>query len=151
MRLRAAIARTDRLLAREVVGEGLTRTEFSLLGAVARAGELRMAALVERERVHPTMLSRIVGRLAAAGWVTRVADPDDGRAALVAVTEPGAALYEQLQRERARRIEEYLAGLPEADAGLLSAALPVLDALADHLLAAGDDRQSAPLAGAAHA
>jgi DNA-binding MarR family transcriptional regulator len=132
-RLRAVIARADRLLARGVTGSGLTRTEFSVLGALARAGELRLTDLVERERLHPTMLSRIVGRLVGAGWAARVADPRDGRAALISVTDTGSALYRQLQETRSRRIGEYLDGLAPEQAALLTAALPVLEGLTEHL------------------
>ncbi|MPQ96427.1 MarR family transcriptional regulator [Modestobacter sp. I12A-02628] len=137
-RLRAAVARIDRLLARDVVGSGLTRTDFSVLGALSRADSLRLADLVDRERVHPTMLSRVVGRLVGAGWVTRLPDPDDGRAALLSITDAGTVLYRRLQRERAARIETYLDGLDDEQAGRLAAALPVLEGLADHLTTGGE-------------
>jgi DNA-binding MarR family transcriptional regulator len=136
-RLRGAIARSDRLLARQVTGSGLTRTQFSVLGALARSGQLRLAALVEREGLNPTMLSRIVGALETAGLLRRTPDPADGRAVVLEVTAGGRELYQQLQRERTALVEDYLQALPAEQVGRLVAALPVLEGLADHLLLAG--------------
>ena len=135
-RLRAAVARVDRLLAREVLGSALTRTQFSVLGSLARRGEQRLSDLVEREGLNPTMLSRVVGALEKNGWATRSQHPDDGRAVLVAVTPAGREVYERLQRERSALIDDYLGGLSAEQSRALAAALPVLEGLADHLLTA---------------
>ncbi|MCU1605958.1 MAG: MarR family transcriptional regulator [Modestobacter sp.] len=142
-RLRVAVARIDRLLSREVLGSGLTRTQFSVLGAVARRGEQRLGDLADREGVNPTMLSRVVGALEGAGHVRRLPDPLDRRAVVVEVTPAGIDLYEQLQRERSALIDEYLAGLRPEEAGQLAAALPLLEGLANHL------QRAAPSGGAA--
>ena len=133
-RLRAAVARIDRLLAREVLGGALTRTQFSVLGALARRGEQRLSDLVEREGLNPTMLSRVVGALETNGWATRSQHPDDRRAVLVAVTPAGREVYERLQRERSALIEAYLGVLSGEDSATLVAALPLLEGLADHLV-----------------
>ena len=132
-RLRAAVARIDRLLAREVLGGVLTRTQFSVLGALARQGQQRLSALVDREGLNPTMLSRVVGALEKSGWVERSPDPADGRAVVVGITPAGTQLYEQLQRDRSALIQEYLDGLDPGDADRLAAALPLLEGLAEHL------------------
>jgi DNA-binding MarR family transcriptional regulator len=136
VRLRAAVARIDRLLAREVLGGALTRTQFSVLGALARRGEQRLSDLAEREGVNPTMLSRVVGALEKHGWAVRSQHPDDGRAVLAEVTPAGRELYERLQRERSALIEDYLGGLSADEVAGLVAALPLLEGLAEHLLSA---------------
>jgi DNA-binding MarR family transcriptional regulator len=132
-RLRAAVARIDRLLAREVLGGALTRTQFSVLGALARQGPQRLSALADREGLNPTMLSRVVGALERSGWVERTPDPGDGRAVVAVITAAGRRRYEQLQADRSALVQEYLDGLDPADAGRLAAALPLLEGLADHL------------------
>ena len=132
-RLRIAVGRVDRLLARQVPGADLTRSEFSILGAVVRQGEQRLGDLCDRERVNPTMLSRVVGALERGGWAERRADPADRRAVVVRPTAAGAALYHRLQRERSALIEEYLADRDDADRALIAAALPLLEELGDHL------------------
>ena len=134
-RLRVAVARIDRLLGREVLRSDLTRTQFSVLATLAREGELRLSALGEREGLNPTMLSRVVAALERAGWVERTPDPDDGRAARVSATAAGRALHARLRRERSALVEEWLTGLDPDDAGRVAAALPLLEGLADHLVA----------------
>jgi DNA-binding MarR family transcriptional regulator len=131
-RLRGAVARIDRSLAREGSG-GLTRTQLSVLVGLVRVGEQRIGDLAEREGVNPTMLSRVVARLYDEGLIQRVPDARDGRAVLVAVTPAGEELYARLQEERARAVTGYLDGLAPEDVQRLEDALPVLEGLADHL------------------
>ena len=66
-RLRVALAVTARHLRATEAGEGLTPTELSILATISRRGSLRLTELAEIERVNPTMLSRIAGRLGEAG------------------------------------------------------------------------------------
>jgi DNA-binding MarR family transcriptional regulator len=146
-RLRVAVTRVDRLLAREVLGSALTRTQFSVLGALARNGEMRPADLAERDGLNPTMLSRVVGALEKNGWVRRSQHPDDGRAVLVEVTPAGRELYERLQQERSALIDDYLGGLTAEQSRTLVAALPLLEGLADHLLESQPGRRSATAVG----
>jgi DNA-binding MarR family transcriptional regulator len=132
-RLRVAVARIDRLLAREVLRGALTRTQFSVLGVLARQGQQRLSALADREGLNPTMLSRVVGALEKSGWVVRAPDPRDGRAVIVETTAEGRQRYEQLQRERSALVQEYVDGLAADEADRLATALPLLEGLADHL------------------
>ena len=134
VRLRSVIARADRLLARQGTGAGLTRTQLSILGAVARGGPSSHGALAEREGVNPTMLSRVVASLAAAGLVQRRPHPDDGRQGLVEVTAAGTCLHDRLQRDRTALLSEYVDALPAADASTLHDALEVLEGLVEHLV-----------------
>src|ERR1700709_919294 len=96
-RLRVALARIARLVDRQVSGEGMTRTQLSVLGTAARLGDLGISELAEIEGLNPTMLSRLVGKLEVAGLVRRTPDPEDRRAVRVQVTEAGVALHEQLR------------------------------------------------------
>src|ERR1700733_9716759 len=77
--LRLALARISRRIDRQVAGEGLTRTQLSVLAAVAVHGPLGLGELAEFEGVNPTMLSRIVARLEQDGLIRRQVDPDDRR------------------------------------------------------------------------
>src|SRR5689334_248052 len=90
-RLRNVIGRLSRRLrttaaAREA---GLTPTGISVLLNVNRTGPSRMADLAEAEGLNPTMLSRVVSDLVAAGLFERSSDPDDRRVAWVGVTKRG--------------------------------------------------------------
>ena len=115
---------------------GLPRTQYSVLAAVVRRGPLRLADLVDRERLHPTMLSRIVGALEREGLLRRVPDPQDGRAVVLEATPDGGDRFRALHLERTRRVDDYLDGLSDLELRQLQQALPVLEGLAEHLLAA---------------
>lgn len=132
-RLRVALALVARRLDRQSRGDALTRTQASVLATVAHRGPLRLSELADIEGVNPTMLSRIVGKLEDAGLLRRRPDPDDGRAALVEVTDAGAALHRRLRAERTQLLTARLAAMPQARAAELLAALPALESLADRL------------------
>jgi DNA-binding MarR family transcriptional regulator len=67
---------------------------------------LRMQELALKVVLSRTRVSRIVTELAAAGYVERVPDPDDGRATLAAITTAGRAALRQAA-------PIYLAGIQE--------------------------------------
>jgi len=68
-------------------------------GAPARIGELREGVLLSQPA-----LSRMVDRLVGRGLVERTADPDDGRAVRVQLTEAGAELQRRVGRAHARSV-----------------------------------------------
>lgn len=132
-RLRIALGITCRYLRATDAGEGLTPTELSILATITRRGSLRLTELAEIERVNPTMLSRIAGRLVEAELISREADADDRRAARVEATVKGIALHERIRAERSASLAAHLDELSEDEARALLAALPALEALAEGL------------------
>jgi DNA-binding MarR family transcriptional regulator len=132
-RLRAALGRISRLVDRQVSGDGLTRTQLSVLGMTARTGPIGMGELAEAEGVNPTMLSRVIGKLEAMDLLRRMPDPTDGRVVRVELTRTGLALHERLRSERAALFGERIADLPTEQAEILRDALPALEALAQQL------------------
>lgn len=129
-RLKIALARISRFVDKQVSGGGLTRTQLSVLGSVARLGPLGVGALADTEGMNPTMLSRVIGKLEADGLLERSTDPSDRRAVRVQVTEDGAELHHRLRGERTQLFTDALARLPQSDADALRAALPAIEALA---------------------
>jgi DNA-binding MarR family transcriptional regulator len=132
-RLRVALAITARHLRSTEAGEGLTPTELSILATISRRGALRLTELAEIERVNPTMLSRIAGRLAEARLISREADAEDRRAARVRATPAGLALHERIRAQRRASLAAHLDELSDEDIAALLAALPALEALAEGL------------------
>lgn len=131
--LRSLVGRLSRRLRRTESGVGLSPTQLSVLGALARHGPMASAELSEHEGINPTMLSRIVARLAAMGLIARDQDPLDGRAAVLSATAQGRHRQLRIQAERDRVLERSLATLEERQRGLLLEALPILDLLAEQL------------------
>ncbi len=132
-RLRASIGRLARKLNASAAGAGLTPTQMTVLGAVARRGPVRLADLAEGEGLNPTLLSRVVGKLDDAGLIRRLPDPQDRRAARVEVTADGRRLQEHIRAERTRALAAGLDRLPDDTAAAVLAALPALEALSHEL------------------
>lgn len=139
-RLRIALGRVSRFLDRQSRGDRLTRTQASVLATVMRLGPIRISELAEIEGVNPTMLSRIVAKLEDAGLLRRLADPADGRAVRVEVTDAGRAEQLRLRAERTELLAARLAALPRERAAELLAALPALESLADELAPKTENR-----------
>ncbi len=131
-RLRLATARLWRRL-RSSSPTGLTLTEASVLFTVVRCGPIGMSELAREEGLNPTMLSRVVARLAEGGLVARTPHPDDRRAIVVTTTDAGVRLREETVRARTDVLARALDGLAAEDAAALETALPVLERLAAQL------------------
>jgi DNA-binding MarR family transcriptional regulator len=101
------LRRADRFYAElrgEQDGLDLERADYILLGRVAGSGPARLTALAEDVCLDLSTVSRQVGALAAAGLVTRTADPTDRRAQLIEATPAGHEVF-------ARNRERWLAAL----------------------------------------
>jgi DNA-binding MarR family transcriptional regulator len=129
-RLYVALGRLTRALRRES-GAPVSHGVLSALVTVVKEGPMRAGELATREGVAPPSMTKVVASLEQAGYVERVPDPEDGRAALISATNAGRALVESTRELRlhglARRIEE----LDPELAAALTAALPALEALAE--------------------
>jgi DNA-binding MarR family transcriptional regulator len=82
-----------RELAAADVWDGVSPNEYGVLYALstAPADGLRITELGSDALLTQTGLSRLVARLEANGLVERVADPADGRASRIRLTEAGAS------------------------------------------------------------
>ncbi|WP_370247201.1 MarR family winged helix-turn-helix transcriptional regulator [Nocardioides sp.] len=75
---------------------GLTFARFELLRLLsfAHGRRMTMRKAGQRLQVHPTSLTSLAARLASDGHITREANPDDGRSAILVLTDTGARLVE---------------------------------------------------------
>jgi DNA-binding MarR family transcriptional regulator len=80
-------------------------------------------------------MTEVVQRLERKGLVTRIDNPEDGRAAVVTITNAGRALREDQRRDRRDRLAELLAALSPRDETTLTlalhVALPIIRGLID--------------------
>jgi DNA-binding MarR family transcriptional regulator len=129
-RLRVAVARLSRRLRRHELA-GLTPTQLAALSTVERSGPLRLGDLAAAEGIAPSTLTRIVSVLEESGYVQRDPDPRDARASMLAITPQGHGALENLREEGTAFLTESLRMLTDDQRTALSAALPVLEQLAD--------------------
>jgi DNA-binding MarR family transcriptional regulator len=129
-RLRSVINKLSRQFNASAVDEGLTPSQASALGLIVKDGPLSLSELTEREGLNPSMVSRIVGHLDAAGLVKRTPNPEDLRAGKVEVTPEGRTVQARIMAARGRVASAYLDRLSGHDRDAIVAVLPALEALA---------------------
>lgn len=112
----------------------LSASAAFVMNRVCREGPVRLTVLAAKEGVSQPSMTQLIQRLERQGLVTRLADPDDGRASLIGITRHGREVLDDRKRNRRARLTELLATLSpdEAVALWLSAqvAYPVLHRLA---------------------
>jgi DNA-binding MarR family transcriptional regulator len=122
----------ERLLAliRWLSPPGLSLTTAATLSTLERSGPCRLTALAVSEGVTQPAMTQLVGRLEESGLAIRSADPADGRAVHVQITDAGRELVARRRAARAERLSALLSMLSRADQDALAAALPAINALA---------------------
>jgi DNA-binding MarR family transcriptional regulator len=131
IRLRRVITMLARQLNASSTGAGLTPSQASVLGLIVARGPLTLADLGDLEGLNPTMLSRVISRLAAMGLIVRIPDPADLRTVSVVSTPDGKRVDQEIKARRAAAVSRCIELLPPAQAATLTAALPALEELAE--------------------
>jgi DNA-binding MarR family transcriptional regulator len=124
--LTAVLEDWTRMAIRLPAAQRLSFTTLSVLHTLAGRGPLRLTELTASEQVTQSAITQIVTRLERDGLVRRQPDPSDGRAVLVRITPPGAAIIDGRRAERTARLSELAGRLAPADRAAIAAALPAL-------------------------
>jgi DNA-binding MarR family transcriptional regulator len=128
-RLTGEIARFARLgvRAKGMLNVGDLGAEFSalmLLFPLRHIGPMRVTDLAEVKQADPSTVSRQAAQLVKAGLARREADPGDGRASRLAITDTGLAACQQLHEARHALLSRVLSDWPpervDAFAGLFA-------------------------------
>lgn len=127
------IARLGRQLNAFSTPEGLTPSQASVLGALIVHGPMTPTALADFEGVNPTMLSRMVAKLADLRLIEREPDPRDLRSSLLSATEEGKRANTRIKERRAVTVSACLNGIPAGDRASIEAALGPLQRLSVEL------------------
>jgi DNA-binding MarR family transcriptional regulator len=111
----------------------VSRTAISVLSRLRDYGPQRITVLAEAESVAQPTMTTLVNRLERDGQVTRAADPEDGRAALIALTDEGRDVLERFGEQRTQLLAGPMEALDRDQRAALEAALPALDQLIQNL------------------
>jgi DNA-binding MarR family transcriptional regulator len=95
--------------------DAVERATYLLLVHLVKDGPRRAGTLAEAVHSDPSTISRQVAHLVRLGLVERTADPEDGRATLLAATDEGQRVFEENRRVRIERIAEMLEHWEAAD------------------------------------
>lgn len=103
------------LVAGALAADGLRRSHFVVLGALAERGAASQAALGRRLLIDRSEMHALLSELERQGHVARVRDPHDRRRMLVELTPSGARALKRLDKRSQAAQETLLAPLSARD------------------------------------
>src|SRR6201999_418070 len=129
--LRVSIGLLVRRL-RQIPVEGeLTLSETSALARLDRGGPTTPGALARQEQISPQSMGATLGALEARGLIERAPDPDDGRRAVMSITDAGLELLRSRRHAKVQQLARALATeFTPAERDQLAAIAPLLERLA---------------------
>ncbi len=86
-----------------------------------------MAELAQAELVSAPSITRLAAELEARSLISRTADPADGRASLLQVTDAGLEAVRLARHARRQIVAELLEPLTAEEIATIEAALPALE------------------------
>jgi DNA-binding MarR family transcriptional regulator len=117
-RLRRVIAERAKM-----VHPDLSPVAYSMLVALHDSGPRRASDLVGQFSIDKGAVSRQVQALLELGMIERTPDPEDRRAAILAITEEGERRLKKIMRTRREELRDRLAGWETDDLDDFVAAL----------------------------
>jgi DNA-binding MarR family transcriptional regulator len=112
---------------KEDVRTGVGPARLSALSVLVFAGPMRLTELARIEQVRPPTMTKVVGGLAAAGFVRRRADPEDARAVRLEATGRGTRLLQQGRQRRVERLASALEALTDDELNTVERAAAILE------------------------
>ena len=100
----------------------LNLTASMVLDTLNREGPVRVTTLAAAAGIGQPSMTELVQRLERQRLVTRGDDPEDGRVALVTITDAGRAPLDDQRRGRRDQLAELLTALPAEDEATLALA-----------------------------
>lgn len=128
---RMATFRLARRLRAERAVDAMSDAQFAVLANLKVHGPHTLSELADRERVSPPSMNRTVSCLSDHGYLTRAADPDDGRKVILDLSAEGRDVVEETVRRRDAWLEDVLAQLSEGDRAALQAAAQIMRKVAE--------------------
>jgi DNA-binding MarR family transcriptional regulator len=120
---------------RQVKADGeLTLPESSALARLDRGGPATPGALARLEQISPQSMGATLGALETRGLVERRPDPEDGRRAVMSLTDAGQQMLRDRRNARTEQLAQALsAGFTRSELNQLMAVAPLLERLAQSI------------------
>lgn len=116
----------------------LSAPEWRTMAVLGRYGAMTANSVVERTAMDKVRVSRAVARLLGAGHITRRADPDDRRRAILDLTPSGLAVYRQIVPLVLAVERDLLTGLDAEERATFERVMLKLEAHSAQLVSPGD-------------
>jgi DNA-binding MarR family transcriptional regulator len=104
----------------------VTPSQMRAVRVLTKHGTMRSSDLAGHLHIAPRSATEVVDALSEKGLVSRAPDPSDRRATLVALTEAGVALSDEVRRARGVESERMFERLSSADRDHLARILRTL-------------------------
>ena len=127
-RFRQALMPLTRQL-RTNVEEGMTPSQMSALGTVAREGPITLGDLAAAERVTPPMATKLAIALEEKALVERLPCADDKRVVRLALSADGRRLLDRSHPRRNAWLAQKLAALTDQERVAIAEAVAVIERL----------------------
>ncbi len=127
IRLRRALRASIR---KEIDWEALPMAQVEILLSLAEQSPARVSDLAQRLHLAPSTSSGLVAQLLRSGLVARDVDPDDRRASVVTLTDPGRRELQRWEEANAAHIGDALAALADHERRAVLDAVSALRELA---------------------
>jgi DNA-binding MarR family transcriptional regulator len=121
-----------RLLVKQVRSREISRTEMEVLGILSE-GPRRITELAELEGVAQPTMTLLVKRMDENGWTQREGLPDDGRVAMISLTEAGGAARQKFRAQFLTAMRTDLEELSDERLQALLAATETFDSFVEQL------------------
>ena len=79
-------------------GTGVSSAQFVALAHLTALGPMAQSELADRLSITPATAVRLIDRMERDGWVVRQADPHDGRAKRIILTDRATELWDELSQ-----------------------------------------------------
>jgi DNA-binding MarR family transcriptional regulator len=113
--------------------DDVTPSQTSALARIEQLGPLRLGVLAEVEGTSAATMCKVVDGLEARNLITRVPDPEDGRASNLQLSGEGGALLAELRDRSTEALRSALAELAVDEREVVAQTIAVLERLSDLL------------------
>ncbi|MFM9441638.1 MarR family winged helix-turn-helix transcriptional regulator [Streptomyces acidiscabies] len=129
--IRQGVTRLARRLRAVRTPGALSNNKLGVLGQLYRGGPRTPGDLAEAEHQRPQSLTRVFAELEAEGLIVRTRAEDDGRRALLSLTEAGREALRGEVAERDEWLARAMEECTETERRLLLLAARLMDRLSD--------------------
>ena len=129
VRLRTAVTRLNRKLRQQALG-AVSPAQASRLAMADRLGTPTLGELARAEQIQPPTMTRLVGTMVDAGYLTRFEDPSDRRISRVKVTQLGRRELDRIRKLKTAFLVEQIDRLDAADRARAAELVELLERLA---------------------
>ena len=132
--LRVSMGLLRRRLRQAQADSDLSLPETAALARLDRGGATTASELARFEQISPQSMGATLAALEQRGLITREPDPDDGRRAVVSVTEAGLEALWNRRNARTEQLAQALStGFTPAELRQLREVAPLIERLAQNI------------------